>query len=309
MGYTKKYRPTTFEEVIGNESSVKAMEKAVKRETPIQAFILIGPHGVGKTSLARVACKVIDIPAFNITEVNLAQDGLKKDSKEIIDECSTVSIGKRGWILDEMQASSKAFQNGILKLIEEPSPADFFFICSTDPSKILDTIKSRCTPIKLKTVPDTQIKKLLKRICREENYILDPEVLEMLTEVADGHVRDAVKLLDTVSTMEEEYIQEYLSTVMPGEIEDIPEVINFCRVYLTGKISKTLKVLSELKKAGTEPETIRRTMLAYGSSVMLRNSTNVAGLATQLEWFEEPLYDTGTAWPLLIMRTVLSLTN
>lgn len=309
MGYTTKYRPKVFEDVIGNASQVKAMEKAVQREEPIQAFIIVGPHGVGKTTLARVAASAMDIPNFNITEINLAKDGLKKDSNEIQDICNTVSIGRRGWILDEMQASSKAFQNGILKLLEEPPPSDFFFICTTDPGKILDTIKSRCTPIKLKVVSETAIKKLLKKICREENYILDPEVLQLISEAADGHVRDAVKFLDTVSTMEEEYIAEYLQNNVAGLGEDIPEVINFCRVYLTGKITKSLEVLSGLKKAGTEPETIRRTMLAYGSSVMMRGGKNAAILAEQLEWFEEPLFDTGTAWSLLIMRTVRSLTN
>jgi len=314
MGYTKKYRPDTFEKVIGNKSQVAALEKSVKRETPIQAYIIVGPHGVGKTTLARVACKALNIDPFNITEMNLAQDGLKKDSEEITSACGTVSMGNRGWILDEMQASSKAFQNGILKILEEPPETDYFFICTTDPAKILDTVVSRCTPIKLNLVKDSQIKKLLKGICREENYLLDPEILEMISEAADGHVRDAVKLLDTVSGMEEEYIQEYLESNVAGLSEDIPEVINFCRIYFSrihfsDNIGKVLKNLGALKKERVEPETVRRTLLSYGSSVMLRDSSRAADIAEMMEWFEEPLFDTGTAWPLLITRTVRSLAD
>ncbi len=307
MPYTDKYRPNVFKNVIGNTSQVVALQKSIERDNPVQAYIIVGPHGVGKTTLARVACKTLEVDPFNIVEMNLAQDGLKKDSKDITDACSVVSSGNRGWILDEMQASSKAFQNGILKLLEEPSPNDFFFICTTDPAKILDTVKSRCTPIKLNLVKDSQIKKLLKKICREENYILDPEVLEMLAEAADGHVRDAVKLLDTVSGMEEEYIQEYLESNVAGLSDDIPEVINFCRLYFSGKSAKSLTLLGELKKERVEPETIRRTILNYGSSVMLRNSSRANAIAEMLEWFEEPLFDTGTAWALLLTRTVRSL--
>ena len=309
MYYTRKYRPSTFKEVIGNGPQVIALEKSVQRDNPIQAYIIIGPYGVGKTTLARVACKALNIDDFNITEMNLAQDGLKADSKNIIEECGVVSHGNRGWILDEMQDSSKAFQNGIRKLLEEPSPNDFFFICTTDPEKIIDTIKSRCTPIKLGLVKDTNIKKLLKKICREENFILDPEVLEMLAESADGHVRDAVKLLDTVSTMEEEYIEEYLSSVIPGEDTAPPEVITFCRYYFTTSLPKSLKILASLKKEKIEPETIRRTVLNYGSSIILRDTKRAGEIAQMLEWFEEPLFDTGTAWPLLITRCVRSLTN
>jgi len=309
MGYTKKYRPTTFKDVIGNGPQVVALEKSVEKDNPIQAYIIVGPHGVGKTTLARVACKALEIDPYNITEMNLAQDGLKADSKNIIEECNVVSHGNRGWILDEMQDSSKAFQNGIRKLLEEPSPCDFFFICTTNPKKIIDEIKGRCTPIKLNLVKDSSIKKLLKKICREENFILDPEVLEMLTEAADGHVRDAVKLLDTVSGMEEEYIQEYLESNVAGLSEDIPEVINFCRMYFTGSSGKSLKLLSALKKERIEPETIRRTILNYGCSIMLRDGSKASAIAEMLEWFEEPLFDTGTAWPLLITRTVRSLTD
>lgn len=309
MPYTKKYRPDTFEKVIGNKSQVTAFEKSITRENPVQAYIIVGPYGVGKTTLARVACKVLGVDPFNIIEMNLAQDGLKRDSEEITNACNTVSIGNRGWILDEMQASSKAFQNGILKLLEEPSPTDFFFICTTDPAKILDQVISRCTPIKLNLVKDSQIKKLLKEICREENYLLDPEILEMIAEAADGHVRDAVKLLDIVSGMEEEYIQEYLESNVAGLSEDIPEVINFCRIYFSGKSTKSLKILSELKKERVEPEKVRRTILSYGSSIMIRDSSRASEIAEKLEWFEEPLFDTGTAWPLLLTRTVRSLTD
>jgi len=313
MGYTKKYRPDTFEKVIGNESQVAALEKSIIRDNPVQAYIIVGPHGVGKTTLARVACKALNIDPFNIVEMNLAQDGLKKDSEEITNACNTVSMGNRGWILDEMQASSKAFQNGILKLLEEPPAADFFFICTTDPAKILDTVISRCTPIKLTLVKDSQIKKLLKGICREENYLLDPEILEMIADAADGHVRDAVKLLDTVSGMEEEFIQEYLESNVAGLNEDIPEVINFCRTYFTGNSNKSLKILGELKKERVEPETVRRTLLSYGASIILRDrlraGERINEVAEMLEWFEEPLFDTGTAWPLLITRTVRSFTN
>lgn len=309
MSYTKKYRPDTFKGIIGNGPQIVALEKSIEKENPIQAYIIVGPHGVGKTTLARVACKALNVDPFNIIEMNLAQDGLKRDSEEITNACNTVSIGNRGWILDEMQASSKAFQNGILKLLEEPSPTDFFFICTTDPAKILDTVISRCTPIKLNLVKDSNIKKLLKSICREENYLLDPEILEMIAEAADGHVRDAVKLLDTVSGMEEEFIQEYLESNVAGLSEDIPEVINFCRIYFSGKSAKSLKILGDLKKERVEPETIRRTILNYGSSVMLRDTSRASEIAEKLEWFEEPLFDTGTAWALLLTRTVRSLTN
>lgn len=195
--FTRKYRPSTFAEFIGHSSSIKALLSAYP-EWP-STFLLCGPPGLGKTSLARLIAKQLGTIDINIREVDAGQDrGIDKIREIISSAYNRPLIGRsKVFIVDEAQGLTNDAQQALLKVTEE-SPQDTYFIfCSTNPSKIIKALKERCRQgtINLLPLSNKEIGVILKNICEKEGIKLEGKTRDiaiLCVENSEGIPRNAI---------------------------------------------------------------------------------------------------------------------
>lgn len=298
-----KHRPLTIEEFVGNEEMVEAIISDSSGDDKERSYLLYGPHGIGKTTLARIIAKIyLKVDEFNINEINASSDNGIDMARYIEERCGAATPTNRVWILDEFHKSTKACQNALLKILEEGSDKDFFFLCTTETKGIIPTIKSRCGKYPLELPEDIEIKKRLRIISREENIKVSPGVTLKILEKAEGHVRDAVGYLQSVHKMEETKAIKYLDKCVGGEA-DSPEAFALIKelVYFKEKPkpSKIMNLLKDLKEAGENPEGLRRFILSSAGTHLLK--TWKFEMAVLMENFEKPYYDAPTAWSLFVL--------
>jgi len=217
---TRKYRPKVFEEVVGQDLAVKILKSVAKNPAKApNSLVLSGPWGTGKTTLARIFGRALACDNFKTTgKICLKCSGCKRweeiSNRYIEYDSSMVgNVGQirelkpvfematdyyRVIVLDEAHLISRQAQSAMLKVIEEGSPTTFFVLCSTDPEMILDTIHSRSLPIDLYKVDGVVIMDYLKGIYESEtgDTNISENVLNRIAFKCDGHVRDAVMLLE-----------------------------------------------------------------------------------------------------------------
>jgi len=175
MTLYNRYRPKSFEDIVGNESAINSLSKAISKKNHSHAYMLTGPSGCGKTTVARIMAKtILGAGDMSINEINASSDRGIDTARDIIQQMrynpsdGNVTV----FILDEAHKLTNNFMNALLKAIEEPPEFVYFFICTTEPSKIITTIKNRCTEIKFKSLKIDELKEVIKRVCKLENVKL-----------------------------------------------------------------------------------------------------------------------------------------
>ena len=222
----RKYRPRTFAEVIGQDHVVKALSRALERERLGQAYVFVGPRGVGKTSSARIlakslncekgptlepclecaACKEIEVGAdVDVIEIDGASNNGVDDVRAIRDHVHYRPLRDRRkiYIIDEVQRLSGPAFDALLKTLEEPPGHALFIFATTDPHKIPETITSRCQSFEFRRLREVDILAKLKHVCESESVSVPEEVLAALARGCRGGMRDAESMLDQVLAVAE----------------------------------------------------------------------------------------------------------
>ncbi len=207
----RKYRPQSFEAVIGQETITSTLENAIKNNHLAQALLFTGPRGVGKTTCARILAKRINqesMPtisededfAFNIFELDAASNNSVDDIRNLTDQVRIPpQIGKyKVYIIDEVHMLSQSAFNAFLKTLEEPPAHAIFILATTEKHKIIPTILSRCQIFDFKRITVNDIKNYLKKIAKEQEIIADDDALHIIAQKADGALRDALSIYDRV---------------------------------------------------------------------------------------------------------------
>jgi DNA polymerase III subunit gamma/tau len=293
-----RYRPTTFDEMVGNESAIASLQKAITKKNHSHAYMLSGPSGCGKTTVARIMAKnILGASDICINEINSSSDRGIDTAREIIQQMryspsdGNVTI----FILDEAHKLNNNFMNAILKALEEPPEFVYFFICTTEPSKIITTIRNRCTEIKFKALGVEELSEVINRVLKLEKIKLSNEVIESISEKAEGSPRKSLVILQSVIGFETEKEQlEYLSSNTTND-ED-PEIIELARALINKDnqwkdIARILKKLKENNKLD-EPETVRYIILGYMSAVLLNGSMNKRAILI-MDAFKDNTFNTG----------------
>jgi len=301
MSLYQKHRPGTLEGVIGNEEIIDSLTSMLKdKEKCPHAFLISGPTGTGKTTIGRILAGMLDCRGNDLQEVDIADYRGIDTIREIRKQCNYLPIesSSRVYIMDEFQKATADAQAGMLKILEDTPKHVYFVLCTTDPQKLLKAIVGRCSNFQTKTLSDSEMMTLLRRVVKAEEKSIQKIVYEQIIQDATGHPRNALTVLEQVLGVEE----DKRLAVAVRTAQEQSQSIELCRLLLTptAKWTEISKVLGGLKEQ--DPEGIRRHVLGYSQAVLLKTQNDRAALV--LEMFVDNFFDSGYSKLILACYSV-----
>ena len=244
MGLATKARPKKFKDVFGNEETIEALKVLFKQPVVnAHAFLLIGPTGCGKTTLARIiASKLGAKNKLDVSEYNAANTRGIDTIREIADQSKIMPMsGKaRVFILDECAQLTSTAQEALLKALEDPPKTAYFVLCTTQPHRVIATIKGRCNIYRVEPIDDRSVMmKLLKTVHKKHKLEkVSDEIYEEIIEQSEGCPRKALTLLDQCQALDTDTATKIAEG---GGTADVKEAIDLCRIIVDGKLGKRMK--------------------------------------------------------------------
>ena len=247
----RKYRPQTFNDIVGQNHIVSVLKNAIDRDQISHAYLFYGSRGTGKTSIAKIFAnevnknEVYQKENVDIIEIDAASNnGVDevRDIKEAIKFLPTEGKYKV-YIIDEVHMLTTAAFNALLKTLEEPPAHVIFILATTEIHKIPATILSRCQRFEFKNLSQDQLIDRLKYIAKEENLVIEEAAIEKIATLAKGGLRDAISILDQVSNYAEEISLNHILEVTSSISED--DILEFYRSLLQGDVTKSLLKYNE----------------------------------------------------------------
>ena len=273
----RKYRPTNFDEVIGQDHVAKTLKNALQTDHVAHAFLFTGPRGVGKTTCARILAKIIncespinkieacnvcsscsafnDNASFNILELDAASNNSVENIRTLIEQVRfQPQHGKyKVFIIDEVHMLSNAAFNAFLKTLEEPPSYAIFILATTEKHKVIPTILSRCQIFDFKRIQISDTVAQLKKISEKEGIIADDEALHVIASKADGAMRDALSIFDKIAGSSGNTIT-YKDVVANLNLLDFEYYFKITDSFLREDISEVFLTLNDILKQGFDAE-------------------------------------------------------
>ncbi|MCF2516773.1 DNA polymerase III subunit gamma/tau [Dyadobacter sp. CY351] len=270
----RKYRPVTFDSVVGQSHITTTLKNAIRTNHLAQAFLFCGPRGVGKTTCARILAKTIncqnlgdDVEAcgecescvsfqnnasFNIHELDAASNNSVEDIRNLIDQVRyPPQTGKyKIYIIDEVHMLSQAAFNAFLKTLEEPPGYAIFILATTEKHKILPTILSRCQIFDFNRIQPKDIAYHLSDIAQKEGIETEKEALELIGQKADGGLRDALSMFDLNVTFSTDNRLTYEAVLENLHILDYDYYFKITDALTSGSIARSLVLFDEILRKG-----------------------------------------------------------
>lgn len=259
----RKYRPVTFDDVVGQLAITSTLQKAIKNNHLAQALLFCGPRGVGKTTCARILAKAINQDtfegeldpdedfSFNIFELDAASNNSVDDIRNLIDQVRfSPQQGKfKVYIIDEVHMLSAAAFNAFLKTLEEPPAHAIFILATTEKHKIIPTILSRCQIFDFRRIQVSDMVSHLKNIAEKEGVDAEEEALHVVAEKADGALRDALSIFDRLVTFSGTTVT-YQDAIENLNILDYDYYFRSTDLVLEGDIAGTMLLFNEVLERG-----------------------------------------------------------
>ena len=287
----RKYRPTDFESVCGQEVIIKSFENAINNNLLSHAYLFSGPRGTGKTTVAKIIGKTINClnrngitpcnkcvncTQFNnketndIIEIDAASNNGVDEIRELKSKVNLVpsSGNYKVYIIDEVHMLTVGAFNALLKTLEEPPKHVIFILATTDPHKVPSTILSRCQRFDFKKIPVTKIKDRLRYIANEEKINVDDDALEEIARLSDGGLRDAISLFDQSIAYSDDKITIDDIHEMNGTVSqyDLEEIINN---ILDKNILEIFNKFDEYNEKGKNLIKLTEEMLLFLRNILL----------------------------------------
>ncbi|TNE28057.1 MAG: DNA polymerase III subunit gamma/tau [Bacteroidetes bacterium] len=255
----RKYRPSTFESVVGQSHITNTLENAIEKDHLAQALLFCGPRGVGKTTCARILAKRINEHyggenedySLNIFELDAASNNSVDDIRNLIDQVRFApQVGEfKVYIIDEVHMLSQAAFNAFLKTLEEPPKHAIFILATTEKHKIIPTILSRCQIFDFKRITVEDIAKHLAWVAQQEGITADPDALHLIAQKADGALRDSLSIFDRIASFSDQNIT-YQAVLDNLNILDYDYYFRAVDSIMAGDVQKTLLLFREVLDKG-----------------------------------------------------------
>lgn len=291
MSLYNAYRPQAFEEIIGNDTTVKSLQRLLARprkEVP-HAFLFSGPSGCGKTTLARLVAKSLGCTGMNLQELDTAHfRGIDtvREVRNAMNLCPTGGGTCRVWIFDEVHQTTKDAQSALLKALEDAPAHAYFLLATTEPEKLLPTLVNRCSRFEVAALTDREMGRLLAEIIAAESKPVPDEVVQTLVDNSLGSPRAALVALDALIDLDPEEMKAQALQVLESQ----NKAIELFRALLSGKPSWKA-IAGILSGLSDDPESVRRAGLGYAMGAILRGDCPRAYLI--LDAFRETFFYTG----------------
>ena len=294
MSLYKIYRPKELKTIIGNDGVIESLQSVLNRKSGIpSAFFFTGPSGCGKTTLARIVASELGCTGLDFREIDSADFGGIDTIREVRRQMNLHPIESkcRIWFFDECHKLSSDAQTALLKALETTPPNVYFLLATTETSKILKTIRNRCSQFTVSSLQPKEIRMLLDNVLLAEKVKLSEPVLDELVEEAQGSARSALVLLDSIIDMDDEKLM--IESLKSTKVEEA-EVIDLCRALFK---QESWKKIAGILKAMKTPnaEGVRLAIITYCAAVMTGGGRDAERAYLTLDALREPLYSNGWA--------------
>lgn len=297
----RKYRPKDFDSVVGQNAIVKTLKNSIINHNFTHAYMFFGPRGTGKTTISKIFarnincldpkdgiacgkcdhCKVsFSKDCIDIIEIDAASNNGVDEIRELKNKISLVpsELKYKVYIIDEVHMLSIGAFNALLKTLEEPPEHAIFILATTDPQKVPETIVSRCQCFSFKKISVDTIKEKLDYVCKEEKIKIDDEVLENIAILSDGGLRDALGLLDKLTSYTDKKITMEDFVSINGIISN-KQLDEFVSSIMNGDIAKVLSSINDFDNDGKNLIQVITQILNYSRNLMVDHYLNNTKLA------------------------------
>ncbi|WP_316806994.1 DNA polymerase III subunit gamma/tau [Pedobacter agri] len=328
----RKYRPATFETVVGQQHITGTLKNAIKNNQLAQAFLFCGPRGVGKTTCARILAKTINCTnptpemeacgqcdnclsfqnghSFNVHELDAASNNSVDDIRSLIEQVRIPpQAGKyKIYIIDEVHMLSQSAFNAFLKTLEEPPSYAIFILATTEKHKILPTILSRCQIFDFNRIQVEDIANHLTKIAQRENIAFESDGLHIIAQKADGGLRDALSMFDQIASYANKNIT-YKAVIDNLNILDYDYFFKLTSFLTAAEVSQTLLLFDEILNNGFDGNNFINGLATHFRNLLVGKDAATIKLLEVSENIKQKYLDQCRQTELSFLLTALNLAN
>ena len=286
----RKYRPTRFSDVVGQEDIIAALRNQVAAGRTGHAYLFTGVRGTGKTTLARMLAKAVNCPntkdgepcgeceicrgidngsVLDVTEIDAASNNRVDDVRDLLDETSytPAMCNMRVYIVDEVHMLTMQAFNALLKTLEEPPRHVMFILATTEVQKVPATILSRCQRFDFKRIPEDMIAERVRYVAAQEGISVTEEASSLIARLSDGALRDALSLLDTCASLDTNVDEEVVKRL--AGVTDREYLFDLADRIRDRDITGALGIVSELYNNSMDPVRLLPEMIRHYRNLLM----------------------------------------
>jgi DNA polymerase-3 subunit gamma/tau len=328
----RKYRPQTFDTVVGQSHITTTLKNAIKHNQLAHAFLFCGPRGVGKTTCARILAKTINCEhrtkdgeacnqcnscvsfnegtSLNIHELDAASNNSVDDIRALVDQVRfTPQAGRyKVYIIDEVHMLSSSAFNAFLKTLEEPPPYAIFILATTEKHKILPTILSRCQIFDFKRITINDTVEHLQEICGKEEIKAEKAALQVIAQKSEGCMRDALSIMDKIVSFTNGELN-YTNTLEHLNILDADYYFKLLDCMLKQDLAAALLLYDDINRKGFEGDLVVNGFAEFIRNLLVCKDEKAAALLEVVESFREKYIATAKTVSAAVLISALNILN
>lgn len=328
----RKYRPQTFDTVVGQSHITTTLKNAIKNQQLAHAFLFCGPRGVGKTTCARILAKTINClnqtpegeacnscnscvsfnegTSMNIHELDAASNNSVDDIRTLVEQVrfAPQAGNYKVYIIDEVHMLSSSAFNAFLKTLEEPPPYAIFILATTEKHKILPTILSRCQIFDFKRITTNDTVEHLREICDKEKIRADKAALQVIAQKSEGCMRDALSIMDKIVSFTNGELN-YQNTLEHLNILDDEYYFKMIDSMQQQDLAGALLLYDGINRKGFEGDQVINGFAEFMRNLMVSKDEKVAGLLDVVESFKEKYISTARKVSVPYLISALNVLN